>query len=130
MKIIVADDERIIADTLANILEGDGHSALALYDGESAVKWAEMLVPDVVLTDIIMPGIDGIEAAKAIMKLLPGCRIILFSGQATSSDLLARAQAEGYYFEVLGKPINPDVLLQRLKNLPAKTTEGSVVVIK
>ena len=114
MKIIVADDERIIADTLANILEGDGHSALALYDGESAVKWAEMLVPDVVLTDIIMPGIDGIEAAKAIMKLLPSCRIILFSGQATSSDLLARAQAEGYYFEVLGKPINPDVLLQRL----------------
>lgn len=116
MKIIVVDDEPIIADTLVDILKGEGHEALAVSDGSSAIKWAEMAQPDVVLTDVIMPDMDGVEAAKAIMKLLPKCRIILFSGQAASTDLLARAGAEGYSFEVLAKPVNPDVLLEKLKS--------------
>jgi len=51
--------------------------------------------------------------------VLPNCRIILFSGQAASTDLLARARAEGYLFEALPKPINPDVLLQKLKSAEA-----------
>jgi hypothetical protein len=49
------------------------------------------------------------------MKFLPNCRIILFSGQAATSDLLAKAQAEGYSFEVLAKPINPEILVEKLK---------------
>lgn len=119
MKIIVVDDEPIIADTLVDILNGEGHEALAVSDGSSAIKWAEMVQPEVVLTDVIMPDMDGVEAAKAIMKLLPKCRIILFSGQAASTDLLARARAEGYSFEVLAKPVNPDVLLEKLKSSSA-----------
>jgi CheY-like chemotaxis protein len=116
VKIIVVDDEPIIADTLVNILEGEGHDALAVSHGESAVKWAKLVLPDAIISDVIMPGMDGIETAKAIMKLLPNCRIILFSGQAASIDLLAKARAEGYIFEVLPKPINPEVLLEKLKN--------------
>jgi CheY-like chemotaxis protein len=72
--------------------------------------------PDAIISDVIMPGMDGIETAKAILNELPNCRIILFSGQAASSDLLAKARAEGYLFEVLPKPINPDVLLQKLQS--------------
>ena len=116
MKIIVVDDEPIIADTLVNILEGEGHDALAVSHGESAVKWAKMVLPDAVISDVIMPGMDGIETAKAIMQLLPNCRIILFSGQAASVDLLAKARVEGYVFELLPKPINPEKLLEKLKN--------------
>jgi CheY-like chemotaxis protein len=116
VKIIVVDDEPIIADTLVNILEGEGHDALAVSHGESAVKWAKLVLPDAVISDVIMPGMDGIETAKAIMKELPQCRIILFSGQAASVDLLAKARAEGYIFEVLPKPINPDKLLEKLKD--------------
>ena len=116
MKIIVVDDEPIIADTLVNILEGEGHDALAVSHGESAVKWAKLVLPDAVISDVIMPGMNGIETAKAIMQSLPKCRIILFSGQAASTDLLAQARAEGYSFEVLAKPINPDKLLEKLKN--------------
>jgi CheY-like chemotaxis protein len=116
VKIIVVDDEPIIADTLVNILEGEGHDALAVSHGESAVKWAKLVMPDAVISDVIMPGMDGIETAKAIMKVLPKCRIILFSGQAASVDLLAKARAEGYIFEVLPKPINPDKLLEKLKD--------------
>ena len=118
MKIIVVDDEPIIADTLVNILTGEGHEAVAMSDGKSAIQWAEMVRPDAIVTDVLMPGINGIETAKAIMKLLPNCRIILFSGQAASTDLLAKARAEGYSFEVLAKPINPDVLVEKLKHSP------------
>ena len=119
MKIIVVDDEPIIADTLVNILEGEGHDALAVSHGDSAVKWAKLIRPDAIISDVIMPGMDGIETAKAILQVLPNCRIILFSGQAASSDLVAKARAEGYSFEVLAKPINPDVLLQKLKGSDA-----------
>ena len=122
MKIIVVDDEPIIADTLVNILEGEGHDALAVSHGESAVKWAKMILPDAIISDVIMPGMNGIEAAKEILKALPNCRIILFSGQAASSDLVAKARAEGFMFEILTKPINPDVLLQKLHNLQTGTS--------
>jgi CheY-like chemotaxis protein len=116
VKIIVVDDEPIIADTLVNILAGEGHDALAVSHGESAIKWAKLVLPDAIISDVIMPGMDGIETAKAIMKLLPNCRIILFSGQTAGVDLLAKARAEGYFFEVLPKPINPEVLLEKLQS--------------
>lgn len=116
MKIIVVDDEPIIADTLVNILTGEGHDALAVSDGKSAMKWAEIVRPDAVVTDVIMPGMDGIETAKALTRMLPNCRIILFSGQAASAPLLAKARSEGYSFEVLPKPINPEILLEKLKS--------------
>jgi DNA-binding NtrC family response regulator len=115
VKIIVVDDEPIIADTLVNILTGEGHDAICVSNGKSAIRWAEMIRPDAIVTDVVMPGINGIDTAKAIMKFLPTCRIILYSGQAATSDLLAKSRAEGYSFEVLAKPINPDILLEKLK---------------
>ncbi|HEV3037730.1 MAG TPA: response regulator [Candidatus Angelobacter sp.] len=115
MKVIVVDDEPVIADTLVDILNGEGCEAVAVSDGPSAIKWAEMIQPDVVITDVIMSGMNGIETAKAIMKILPDCRVILFSGQAASLDLLEKARADGYEFEILAKPINPTMLLEILK---------------
>ena len=114
MKIIVVDDEPVIADTLVDIFKGEGCEAVAVSDGASAVKWAQLIQPDAVITDVMMSGMDGIETAKAIMKMLPNCRIILFSGQAASIDLLEKARADGYEFEILPKPINPTVLLELL----------------
>ena len=118
MKIIVVDDEPIIVDTLVDILTGEGHEALAVSNGKAAIEWAGMVRPDAVVTDVVMPGLDGVETAKEIRKLLPSCRIILFSGQAASTDLVSKARAEGYIFEVLAKPINPDLLLKKLNSAP------------
>jgi DNA-binding NtrC family response regulator len=111
MKIIVVDDEPVIADTLVNILNGEGHQAIAASNGKSAIEWAQRFFPEIVVTDVVMPGLDGVDTAKAILKQLPNCRIILFSGQAASRDVVAKAREEGYSFEVLAKPIDPDVLL-------------------
>ena len=124
MKILVIDDEPIIADTLVDILTGEGHKAFAVSDGESAIKWTEMLHPDAVISDVIMPGMDGIEASKRILKLLPNCLVILFSGQAASTALVEKARSEGYTFEVLAKPINPETLLEKLK----RSMPGSAAV--
>jgi CheY-like chemotaxis protein len=114
MKIIVVDDEPLIAHTLVDILRGEGHDAISVSNGQSAVEWAAKLNPDVILSDVIMPGMNGIEAAKEILRRLPNCRIILFSGQASSTDILERARAEGYPFGLLAKPINPEVLLSAI----------------
>jgi len=114
MTIFVVDDEPLIADTLVNILQGQGHDALAISDGQAAIRWAERIRPDLVISDVIMPRLNGVETGKGIMKAVPGCRVILFSGQAASSELVAMAAADGYEFEILAKPINPNALLERI----------------
>lgn len=110
----MVDDEPVIADTLVDILNGEGYNAISTSNGSSAIEWATKFSPDVVVSDVIMPGLSGIDTAKAILKQVPNCRIILFSGQAASVDLVAEASKDGYSFEVLAKPIDPDVLLNTI----------------
>ena len=127
MKIIVVDDEPVIADTLVNIMLGEGHEAFAVSSGESAISLTKLMRParpDLLVTDVIMPGMNGVETAKEIMKLVPTCRIILFSGQAASTDLVAKAEAEGYSFEILAKPINPNILLATINRGQVKVTRS------
>ncbi|HET9838001.1 MAG TPA: response regulator [Candidatus Angelobacter sp.] len=71
MKILVVDDEPVIADTLVDILTGEGYEAFAVSDGEAALRWTEMLLRDAVITDVIMPGMDGVEVARRIVQMLP-----------------------------------------------------------
>jgi CheY-like chemotaxis protein len=114
IRVLVADDERMIANTLARILIASGFDASAVYSGENAIEAARDLKPDVLITDVVMGGMTGIEAAIHIVSLLPSCRIILFSGQASTADLLERASARGHRCEILTKPIHPRVLLDHL----------------
>jgi CheY-like chemotaxis protein len=114
LRVLIADDERIIANTLALILNASGYDARAVYTGEKAVEEAGQLKPDVLICDVILGGISGIEVAIRITKMQPACRIILFSGQAATADLLDRAESEGYRFEILAKPVHPKVLLEYL----------------
>ena len=113
-RVLILDDEQIIANTLALILNRNGFEACAVYNAHDAIETATHLSPDVLISDVIMEGMTGIEAAIRISQLVPTCRIILFSGQAATADLLQRAEAEGHTFEILAKPIHPRVLLERL----------------
>jgi DNA-binding NtrC family response regulator len=112
--VLIVDDEHMIANTLAQILNASGFEAKALFSGEHAVPEATEFLPDVLLTDVIMRGISGIDVAMQIAEVLPACRVILFSGQASTADLLDRAKAQGYRFEMLAKPIHPRDLLRML----------------
>ena len=113
-RVLILDDEQIIANTLALILNRNGFEAQAVYSAQDAINTAVQLSPDVLISDVIMEGMTGIDAAIQISQLVPTCRIILFSGQAATADLLQRAEADGYHFEILAKPVHPRVLLERL----------------
>lgn len=115
LKILIADDEQLVALTLMEILEDDGFEVLMVSDGRAAVQAARTMQPDLVLTDVMMPKMNGIEAAKSIKSFLPKCRIILISGQAATGDLLKQAQDEGHDFEIVTKPVHPDALLALLR---------------
>ncbi len=114
-KVLVADDERVIADTLAIILNQSGFNATAVYSGEKAVETAKILRPDMLISDVIMTDLNGIDAAIQIRALLPSCKILLFSGQAATADLLDKARGQGHEFEILAKPVHPQDLLARLR---------------
>jgi CheY-like chemotaxis protein len=115
-RILVVDDERRIADTLVIILNQNGFDASAVYTGTDAVDRARSSRPDLVISDVIMPDMNGIEAAIQIRKILPACRILLFSGQAATADLLEKARAEGHEFDILAKPVHPQDLLAKLRS--------------
>jgi len=114
-KVLVVDDEHVIADTLAKILDINGYDASAVYSGVTAVESAQNFQPDLIISDVIMQDMDGIEAAIRIRKFLPSCKILLFSGQAATADLLEDARSRGHDFEILAKPVHPTELLAKLK---------------
>jgi CheY-like chemotaxis protein len=114
-KVLVVDDERVIADSLAMILNQSGFEARAVYSGEKALEAAPELKPDMLISDVIMAGLNGIDAAIRIRALLPQIKILLFSGQAATADLLEKARAKGYEFEILAKPVHPHDLLTKLR---------------
>ena len=114
-RILVVDDEPIIADTIVQILNRNGFVAQAAYGGREAIDTARRITPQLILSDVLMPHIDGVEAAIAIQKFLPEARIVLFSGQAATVEILARARKRGYHFELLAKPLHPTQLIKHLR---------------
>ncbi len=115
-RVLVADDKRVIADTLTTILNQSGFEARAVYSGETAVEMASVFKPEMLISDVIMCGLSGIDAAIQIRALLPDIKILLFSGQAATADLLEDARSRGHDFEILAKPVHPQDLLARLRS--------------
>lgn len=115
-KVLVVDDEQVIADTLAMILNQSGFDARAVYSGEKALELASTFAPDMLITDVIMADLNGIDAAIRMRSMLPQIKILLFSGQAATADLLEKARAKGYEFEILAKPVHPQDLLSKLRS--------------
>jgi CheY-like chemotaxis protein len=105
-RILVVDDEEVIADTITKILSLRGYAATAAYDGDSALE-----APHLLLTDVLLPGMNGIELAQTVRRIFPDCKILLFSGQASTVDLMASADRSGHRFTLLNKPVPPAQLL-------------------
>lgn len=117
LKVLIADDELGIRTTLRMIFEMRGHQVLVAETGDQAVEMALEHKPDVVLSDIMMPpGMSGIHAGIIIQENLPESRILLFSGHADAINLIEQAQKRGYHFEILAKPVLPEVLIGRVEN--------------
>ncbi|MGA9669128.1 MAG: response regulator [Terracidiphilus sp.] len=119
--VFVVDDEKLIAKTLAMILTQTGFAATAFDDPFLALEAANAgPVPELLISDVVMPGMSGIDLAVKFRSEYPGCKILLFSGQAATADMLETAKLHGHDFEVLAKPVHPSDLLAKLRAL----TEG------
>jgi CheY-like chemotaxis protein len=115
-RILVVDDQKLIVDTIAEILEGAGFEVAVACDAWAALELAARFHPDRILSDILMPGMNGVELAIAVRKMYPSVKILLFSGQAGISEILDRAEAEGYQFNVIPKPIHPMKLIEQIRD--------------
>ena len=113
--VFVVDDEAVIAQTLAVILNQAGFQATAFDRPEKAIAARVELAPDLLISDVMMPGMTGIELAIHFREAQPDCKILLFSGQAATADLLREAREQGYDFDLLSKPVHPADLLAKLR---------------
>jgi CheY-like chemotaxis protein len=116
-RILVVDDEQLIAHSLRDILTRAGFDTVCALSGAEAIELAEEICPDIVISDVIMPDLDGVQTAIRLRRACPDARILLFSGQAATSDILERARAEGHNFDLLPKPIHPARLVAVLRKL-------------
>jgi DNA-binding NtrC family response regulator len=112
--VLVVDDEKVIADTLSIILSKSGFDTMTAYDATSALTLANATPPDLLISDVVMPGMTGVELAITMTHVVPACRVLLFSGQAATIDLLAKARESGHDFTTLTKPVHPTDMLRRV----------------
>lgn len=124
MTILVVDDDRRMVKTICDILRVKGYKAIAAYSGEEAVAMAGSEVPDCVLMDLKMPGIDGVEALSLIRAAAPGLPVVLMSAYA-SEEKTAEAKRLGAY-AVLAKPVDIQLVLSFLAIL---RKEESILVV-
>jgi CheY-like chemotaxis protein len=115
--VYVVDDEPVITSTLVAILNASGFRATAFTSAEEAINAAECEGPSLLISDVVMPGMNGIDLAIHLKSLCPKCRVLLFSGQAATNDLLDAASNAGHDFELLAKPVHPKDLLAAIRKL-------------
>jgi CheY-like chemotaxis protein len=117
--VLVVDDEHAVADTLRLIMEQAGFAALSAYSGADAIRLAREFPPDILVSDILMPDLNGFELGLRIKETFPQCRLLFFSGQTATlqmaeryTDIFAAKQCR---FVLLPKPVDPDVLLHEIQ---------------
>jgi CheY-like chemotaxis protein len=115
--IFVVDDEKAIGETLAIILGKSGFSATSFTNPLKALEEAAEKSPSLLLSDVFMPQLSGVDLAVQIQKKCPNCKILLFSGQAETNDLLSAARELGHHFPLVAKPIHPADLILRIREL-------------
>ncbi len=115
MKVMIADDHPLYVEGLRNLLRHDFHIVGSVGDGRGAVKAARDKKPDVILMDIDMPTMDGIEATKLIKERIPETEIIILTAFREKEKLFRaiRAGAAGY----LLKDLDGDEIIEGLKEL-------------
>lgn len=114
-RVLVVDDETLIADTLALILNQGGFDARAAYTCRVALDDAIEFRPHLLISDVLMSDMNGVDAAVRMHELLPELRVFLLSGQMATREMIQKSTARDLGFEVLVKPVHPQELLRKLR---------------
>lgn len=117
LRVSVVDDEVLIASSFAMVLCNQGFDASFFTEPLQAIQAARYYAPDLLISEVSMPVLSGIELAIRVQKQCPNCKVLLLSGQPDITDLLTASRANGHTFEVLPKPIHPTHLLREIQGL-------------
>jgi len=116
LRVFVVDDEYVIASTLAMILLQHGFDATFFTLPLEALQASDTRPPDLLICDVEMPLLSGIDLAIKVQERCPNCKVLLFSGHAATVDLLKAARANGYDFQLLAKPAHPSDVLKKIRD--------------
>lgn len=119
IRLLIVDDHTMFRQGLVSLLRGEAEFRVVgqAADGEQALRLVEKLQPDVVLMDLMMPGMDGVEATRRLLETTPHARILMLTVSEADEDLLAaiRAGARGYIL----KDTDADELLEAIQRVHA-----------
>ncbi len=112
--VLIVDDESTIIDSLEGILSDDGFEVMHAYNGYEALKKIEAESPDIVLLDIWMPGMDGIDTLKEIKKMSPNLPVVMITGHGSIESAVDATKSGA--FDFLEKPLSIDKIMVTISN--------------
>lgn len=110
-RVMIVDDETSIADTMALILASSGHHTKVAYSAEEALGVLAEFRPEVVISDVVMDKLTGVDLAMYLAQHHPECRVLLISGNAASAELVNTNMPVGLEVLLLPKPVPPELIL-------------------
>ena len=110
-RILIVDDETVFADTLAHIFANAGYETRAVYSAEQALETLSKWVPDLVIVDVVLPIMNGIDLAIRLKFSHPNVVVMMISGQLATTSLAEHAAKGGHQFNILAKPVPVPELL-------------------
>ena len=118
--VLVVDDALSVSTTLMWVLRESGYNCVAVGSRREALRVCTGMSPDLALIELNLPDGTGVEVARDLRSCVPGCRMLLMSGDPEAGYEVQGAQAAGLDCELLPKPIPAEELLQRLKDALAQ----------
>ena len=113
--VFVVDDKPFIAYTLSAVLRDGGHNAIPYTDPLLALRDAQSFTPDVLISDVEMPNLGGVELAIQVLNSCPSCKVLLISGHPGPIKSLEDARRKGFDFPLFEKPLSARRLAEELE---------------
>ena len=121
MKILVIEDEKLLAASIKSMLERKGFQVECVYDGETGKEYAELGIYDLLILDVMMPGMDGFEVARQVRRARCNTPILMLTARSDVADRIAGLNAGADYY--LTKPFEPKELLACIRALSRRQPE-------
>jgi len=127
IKVLLVDDETAFVDTLAQRLKMRELNVSTVYDGEQALSYVKGIEPDVMVLDLKMPGLHGIEVLREVKRHYPKMQVIILTGHGTDRDAEEAKRLGG--FDFMRKPADIDNLVRRIKEAYNEKIERMMTAI-
>ena len=125
-RIFIVDDEETIAWTMSEILRRKGYATHFFADPREALEAAEEEPPHLLISDVYMPAMNGIDFAQQLKLLCPECKVILMSGNADGAIALRNEGVWAGHFDVMKKPISVEQLFNKVEERMHNTTSETL----